>query len=77
MTYKLVINAGSLFAEIQLIDIDKEEIIAKGICERIATRIDALLQAGKRESFEKESPMKTHEDAISSFLKCSRIKKSV
>jgi acetate kinase len=35
MTYILVINAGSSSLKYQLIDIDEERVIAKGICERI------------------------------------------
>ena len=35
MTYILVINAGSSSLKYQLIDMDGEKLIAKGICERI------------------------------------------
>ena len=35
MTNILVINAGSSSLKYQLIDIDTESVIAKGICERI------------------------------------------
>ena len=33
----LVINAGSSSLKYQLIDMDDESVIAKGICERIGT----------------------------------------
>ena len=33
--YVLVVNAGSSSLKYQLFDMDKHEVIAKGICERI------------------------------------------
>ena len=69
MTNILVINAGSSSLKYQLIDIDKEEIIAKGICERIGIPKSILnYKPANGETFEKESPMKTHEDAIKLVL---------
>jgi len=76
MTYILVINAGSSSLKYQLIDIDKEEIIAKGICERIGIAKSTLCyKPANGESFEKESPMKTHEDAIKLVLEVLADKK--
>ena len=69
MTYILVINAGSSSLKYQLIDIEKEDVIAKGICERIGMQKSVLCYSpanGKK--LEKESPMKTHEDAIKLVL---------
>ena len=69
MTYILVINAGSSSLKYQLIDIDEEKIIAKGICERIGIAKSVLsYKAASGASLEKESPMKTHEDAIKLVL---------
>ena len=69
MTYILVINAGSSSLKYQLIDIDQESIIAKGICERIGIAKSTLCyKPANGEPFEKESPMKTHEDAIKLVL---------
>jgi len=69
MTYILVINAGSSSLKYQLIDIDDGKAIAKGICERIGMPKSILkYQPEKGEKFEKESPMKTHEDAIKLVL---------
>ncbi|MBA4347340.1 MAG: acetate kinase [Clostridiales bacterium] len=69
MTNILVINAGSSSLKYQLIDIDQEQIIAKGICERIGIAKSVLsYKPANGESFEKESPMKTHEDAIKLVL---------
>ena len=69
MTYILVINAGSSSLKYQLIDIDQESIIAKGICERIGIAKSTLCyKPANGEAIEKESPMKTHEDAIKLVL---------
>ncbi|MEA4913447.1 MAG: acetate kinase [Christensenella sp.] len=69
MTYILVINAGSSSLKYQLIDIDEKQIIAKGICERIGIAKSFLsYKPTNGECFEKESPMKTHEDAIKLVL---------
>ncbi|MPM26001.1 Acetate kinase [bioreactor metagenome] len=69
MTYILVINAGSSSLKYQLIDIDEEKIIAKGICERIGIAKSVLCYKPENgEQFEAEKPMKTHEDAIKLVL---------
>ena len=69
MTYILVINAGSSSLKYQLIDIDSEKVIAKGICERIG--IDHSIISYKPEGgdkYEAEEPMNTHEEAIKLVL---------
>ena len=62
----LVINAGSSSLKYQLIDMTKEEVLAKGLCERIG--IDGSnIQHTKMSEGNKvkiESPMKDHGDAI-------------
>ncbi len=69
MTYILVINAGSSSLKYQLIDIDEGHIIAKGICERIGIDKSVICyNAPDGKKIEKESPMKTHEDAIKLVL---------
>ncbi len=69
MTYILVINAGSSSLKYQLIDIDSEKVIAKGICERIGIDHSMLTyQPTNGEKYEVERPMKTHEDAIKLVL---------
>ncbi len=60
----LVINAGSSSLKYQLFDMDKQEVLAKGLCERIG--IDGRIKhtpAGK-DAFEADLPMKNHADAI-------------
>jgi len=69
MTNILVINAGSSSLKYQLIDIDEKQIIAKGICERIGIAKSVLSYiSANGEDIKKESPMKTHEDAIKLVL---------
>ncbi len=64
----LVINCGSSSLKYQLIDSDSEEVLAKGICERIG--IDGRL-VYQKEGLDKEiteSPMPTHKEAIQLVL---------
>jgi len=69
MTYILVINAGSSSLKYQLIDIDEENVIAKGVCERIGIEKPTISYSpAGGEKYEKECPMKTHEDAIKLVL---------
>ena len=65
----LVINCGSSSLKYQLINSDTEEVLAKGLCERIM--IDGRLKhtpTGK-ESIEIESPMPDHTAAVELVLK--------
>ena len=65
MTYILVINAGSSSLKYQLIDIDTETVIAKGLCERIGIPGSQLTYSpANAEKVVKKQDMKTHEDAI-------------
>lgn len=61
----LVINAGSSSLKYQLIDIENESVLAKGLCERVGIEGSKLTHkpAGKDE-YVKESPMETHKEAI-------------
>ncbi len=60
----LVINCGSSSLKFQLIDSESEEVLAKGLCERIG--IDGALTytpaGGEKEQYEKAMP--THSEAI-------------
>lgn len=63
----LVINAGSSSLKYQLINMDNETVMAKGLCERIG--IDGKLKHEKDgQKFEKELPLKDHSDAINAVL---------
>lgn len=69
MTNILVINAGSSSLKYQLIDIDKETVIAKGICERIGITGSCLTyKPANGDKFEKQQDMKDHTDAIRMVL---------
>ena len=67
----LVINAGSSSLKYQLIDMENESLLAKGLCERIG--IDGLftykpLVEGKETIDAKPVPMPTHHEAIEAVL---------
>lgn len=65
----LVINCGSSSLKYQLIDSISEQVLAKGLCERI--KIDGRLKhspAGKA-TVEKDSPMPDHTAAVELVLK--------
>lgn len=63
----LVINAGSSSLKFQLIETDTEEVLAKGVCERIG--IDgSTLKASAKTSVKIDSPMPTHREAIKLVL---------
>ncbi len=66
----LVINAGSSSLKYQLIDMENERMIAKGLCERIGTE-GALLKGSGKDGVEIkiDSPMPTHNQAIDLVLK--------
>ncbi len=63
----LVINAGSSSLKYQLINMDDQSVMAKGLCERIG--IDGKLTHSKGdEKFQKDLSLKDHGDAIQAVL---------
>ena len=66
----LVINAGSSSLKYQLIDMEGEKLLAKGLCERIG--IDGHLKhtpmAGDKPVFNEDIPLPTHSEAIAAVL---------
>ena len=60
----LVINCGSSSLKFQLINAESEEVLAKGICERIGIdgRLTYQPEGGEKEVSEKAMP--THTEAI-------------
>lgn len=65
----LVINAGSSSLKYQLIDMETEEVLAKGLCERIgieASKLNHTPAGGEKVVIEKD--MKDHSDAIRMVL---------
>ena len=65
----LVINAGSSSLKYQLIDMENESLLAKGLCERIGIdgRLEHKPQNGKPK-FESEMNFPTHQEAIEAVL---------
>ncbi len=64
----LVINAGSSSLKYQLIDIESEAVLAKGLCERIGIDGKLTYKPTDGEKFSKEAPMPTHQEAIELVL---------
>lgn len=64
----LVINCGSSSLKYQLIDSETEQVMAKGICERI--KLDGTLthQATGKEKIQLEAPMPDHSAAVKIVL---------
>ena len=65
----LVINAGSSSLKYQLIDMENESLLAKGLCERIG--IDGRLTHKPQNSkpvYEADVPFPTHKEAIEAVL---------
>ncbi|MCL2751697.1 MAG: acetate kinase, partial [Firmicutes bacterium] len=63
----LVINAGSSSLKYQLIDMETERAIAKGVCERIGQAGSVLKHKAGRE-LEKLAPMPDHDAAVKLVL---------
>lgn len=65
----LVINAGSSSLKYQFIKIETEEVLAKGLCERIGQEGSMLTQkVPGKDNYVVEKPMKDHADAISMVI---------
>ncbi|NMA65389.1 MAG: acetate kinase [Clostridiaceae bacterium] len=66
----LVVNAGSSSLKYQLIDTDKELVLAKGLCDRIGIN-GSLVKHNTHDgrSVVKEIEMETHKDAIASLMR--------
>lgn len=65
----LVINAGSSSLKYQLIDVEGEQVIAKGLCERIGIEGSVLNYKNDRgDKVEKQQNMNNHADAIQMVL---------
>ncbi|MDR1559274.1 MAG: acetate kinase [Clostridiales bacterium] len=58
----LVVNCGSSSLKYQLIDMEGERVLAKGLCERIG--IDGRLKHSGKAEYTADAEMKNHTDAI-------------
>ena len=65
----LVINAGSSSLEYQLIDMENEQVIAKGLVERIGIEGSNLVHKKDGREFKIEAPMSNHVDAMGYVIK--------
>ena len=64
----LVINAGSSSLKFQLIDMDNESVIAKGICEEIGGKSGFKLKVPGREDYKLSVSLPTHAEALKLVL---------
>ena len=61
----LVINCGSSSLKYQLIDMENESVLAKGLCERIGIEGSMLThKVPGKDNYETTQPMPTHKEAI-------------
>lgn len=60
----LVINSGSSSLKYQLFDMEKEQVLAKGLCDRIGIQNSFLKYRNNGKEFIKEVELKDHNDAI-------------
>ena len=61
----LVLNCGSSSLKYQLIDMDNESVLAKGLCERIGIEGSVLTHTpAGGDKFKVEAPMPSHKEAI-------------
>ena len=69
MAKVLVINCGSSSLKYQLIDMENETVVAKGLCERIG--IEGSLLTHKptgKEKYEEQCEMKDHQVAVEKVI---------
>ena len=66
----LVINAGSSSLKYQLIDMENEEVMAKGLCERIGIggHLKHTPLTGNKPVFNEDVDMPTHSEAIAAVI---------
>ena len=64
----LVINAGSSSLKFQLIDMETEKVIAKGICEEIGGKSGFKLKVPGREDYKVSTSLPTHAEALKLVL---------
>lgn len=60
----LVINCGSSSLKYQLIDMDGEAVLCKGLCERIGIEGSKIVHKAHGKEWEEEVPFPTHTEAF-------------
>ncbi len=64
-----VVNAGSSSLKYQLIDMENEQVLCKGLCERIGAEGSLIKhKATSGASYETETPMPTHSEAFEAVV---------
>ncbi len=63
-----VVNAGSSSLKYQLIDMDNEQVLAKGLCERIGVTGEITHKAADGRVYKAETPMPTHSEAFEAVV---------
>ncbi|MBR4910466.1 MAG: acetate kinase [Clostridia bacterium] len=63
-----VVNAGSSSLKYQLIDMDNESVLAKGLCERIGVTGAISHKAADGREYKTETPMPTHSEAFAAVV---------
>ena len=63
-----VVNAGSSSLKYQLIDMENEQVLAKGLCERIGVSGSITHKAFDGRVYTAETPMPTHSEAFEAVL---------
>lgn len=63
-----VVNAGSSSLKYQLIDMENEQVLAKGLCERIGDSGNITHKAFDGRVYTAETPMPTHSEAFEAVL---------
>ena len=63
-----VVNAGSQSLKYQLIDMENEEVLAKGLCERIGVSGKISHKAADGRAYTAETPMPTHSEAFEAVV---------
>ncbi len=66
--YILVINAGSSSLKYQLFEMEKREVLAKGLCERIGIDGKLTHKVPGKDDYQQEIAMPTHSEAIASVI---------
>lgn len=64
----LVINSGSSSLKYQLIDMETEQVLAKGVCERIGIAHSNFVYKAHGKTWEEEVPMPDHKTAVQLVL---------
>lgn len=63
-----VVNAGSSSLKYQLIDMDNEQVLAKGLCERIGVTGCISHKAADGRTYSADTPMPTHSEAFEAVV---------